>query len=72
MTLEIRVLAWDRHKNVVGLNRLMAFQPSPLDNLISNGNSYKQIINKSAQFRLTSKRPHTRKMNNNINMDCVQ
>ena len=23
MMLEIQVLAWDRHKNVVGLNRLM-------------------------------------------------
>ena len=32
MTLEIQVLAWDRHKNVVGLNRLMGSQPSPLEN----------------------------------------
>jgi len=30
MTLEIQVLAWDRHKNVVGLNQLMGSQPSPL------------------------------------------
>jgi hypothetical protein len=29
MTFEIKVLAWDRHKNVAGLNRLMGF-PSPL------------------------------------------
>jgi len=28
MTLEIQVLAWDMHKNVAGLNRLMGFQPS--------------------------------------------
>jgi hypothetical protein len=34
MTLEIQVLAWDRHKNVAGLNRLMGSQPSPLDNWI--------------------------------------
>jgi hypothetical protein len=27
MTLEIKVLAWDRHKNVVGLNRFMGFLP---------------------------------------------
>ena len=26
--LEIQVLAWDRHKNVVGLNWLMESQPS--------------------------------------------
>jgi hypothetical protein len=26
MTLEIKVLAWVRHKNVVGLNRFMGFQ----------------------------------------------
>jgi hypothetical protein len=32
MTLETQVMAWDRHKNVAELNRLMGFQPSPLDN----------------------------------------
>ena len=31
MTLEIQVLAWDRHKNVAGLNWLMGSQPWPLD-----------------------------------------
>ena len=40
MTLETQVMAWDRHKNVAELNRLMGFQPSPLDNWISNGNTY--------------------------------
>jgi len=30
MMLEIQVLAWDRHKNVVGLNWLMGSQPSLL------------------------------------------
>ena len=36
MTLEIQVLACDRHKNVMGLNRLMGFHPSPFDNWISD------------------------------------
>ena len=40
MTLEIQVLAWDRHKNVAGLNRLKGSQPSsPVDNWITN-NTY--------------------------------
>ena len=39
MMLEIQVLAWDSYKFVVGLNRLMRSQPSPLDNWISNGNT---------------------------------
>ena len=30
MTLEIQVLAWDRHKHVVGLNLLNSSHPSPL------------------------------------------
>ena len=34
MTLEIQVLAWDRHKNVEGLNWLMGSQSSPLDNCV--------------------------------------
>ena len=29
MTLEIQVMAWDRDKKVVGLNRLMGSQPPP-------------------------------------------
>ena len=29
MMLEIQVLAWDRHKDVVGLNRLMDLQTLP-------------------------------------------
>ena len=37
MTLEIQVLAWERHTNVAGLNRLMGFQPFRLENWISNG-----------------------------------
>jgi hypothetical protein len=52
MTLEIQVLAWGRHKNVVGLNWLMGSQPSPLDNWILNGNTY---INKPAELPSTQK-----------------
>jgi hypothetical protein len=36
MALEYYDLAWDRHKNVAGLNWLMGSQPSLLDNWISN------------------------------------
>jgi hypothetical protein len=32
LTLEIYVLAWDRHKGVVGLTMFMGIQPSTLDN----------------------------------------
>ena len=32
MKLEIQVLPWDRHKNVVELNQLLESQTSPLDN----------------------------------------
>ena len=40
MKFEIQLLAWDKYKNVTVLNWLMASQPSPLDNWISNGNTY--------------------------------
>jgi hypothetical protein len=46
MTLEIQVLAWDRHKKVAGFNWLMGSQPSSLNNWISNSNTYKQMIKK--------------------------
>ena len=32
MTLEIQVLAWDRHRNMEGLKRFIGSQPSPIDN----------------------------------------
>ena len=38
--LEIQVLACYRHTNVAGLNWLMGSQTPPLDNWISNGNTY--------------------------------
>lgn len=37
MTLKIQVLAWDRHKNVAGLNLVMGSQHSPLNNWIRGG-----------------------------------
>jgi hypothetical protein len=37
MRLKTQVLAWDRHTNMAGLNRLKGSQPSPPDNWISNG-----------------------------------
>jgi hypothetical protein len=40
MTLEIQVLGCERHTNVAGLKQLMASQPSPLENWISNVNIY--------------------------------
>jgi hypothetical protein len=40
MAWEIKVLDWDRHKNVEGLNWLMGSKPFPLDNWISNSNTY--------------------------------
>jgi len=36
MAWEIQIVAWDRHKNVPGLNRLMESHSSPSDNWISN------------------------------------
>jgi hypothetical protein len=48
MTLGTQVLAWDRRKNVVELNPLVGSQPPPLDNWISNGNTYINKDNKPA------------------------
>jgi len=39
MKLDIHVLAWDRQHNVPGLNRVMRFQASSLNNWISTGNT---------------------------------
>jgi hypothetical protein len=55
MTLEIHVLAWDRHKHMVGLNRLMVSLSPPL----ITGSPTAIHINdkkKSAQIRLTLKK----------------
>jgi len=66
-------LSLEQAQNVVGLNRLMVSQPCPLDNLISNVNTYinKRLI-KPTHILLDSKRPHTiTQMNYNINMDST-
>jgi hypothetical protein len=49
MTLEMHVLAWVQTQDVARLDRLMGFQPSPLDNGISN--DYTLYIKKNAQIR---------------------
>jgi hypothetical protein len=40
MPLETQVLVWDKYTNMAGLARLTGSQLSPLDNCISNGNTY--------------------------------
>jgi len=49
--LEIHVLPWDRHNNVVLLNQLMGCQPSALDNCIYNNITDIQAIKKPAQYQ---------------------
>jgi hypothetical protein len=57
--LEIQVLGWDGHKNVAGLNLLMG-SPPPLDNWISNSNTYiKKQKNKPAEICFHSKKKTT-------------
>jgi len=43
VTLETYVLAWDRHKNMAGLNQLMGSQPFLSDNWISIHTSYNYL-----------------------------
>jgi hypothetical protein len=57
MALDIMVLAWNRHNNMVGLNRLMGSH-SPSDNWISNDNT-ETNNNKSAQIYFHSERQET-------------
>jgi hypothetical protein len=57
MALDIMVLAWNRHNNMVGLNRLMGSH-SPSDNWISNDNT-ETNNNKSAQICFHSERQET-------------
>jgi hypothetical protein len=48
MTLEISILARNRHKNVVGFNRLLELQPSLLDHLLTT-NHGKNIFHYNRQ-----------------------
>jgi hypothetical protein len=50
------IQAWDRHKNVARLNCLMGYQPFPLDNWISNSNTYNQMKKKTCTVVVVSKR----------------
>jgi hypothetical protein len=76
---EIHFLGLDRHKNMVGLNWLMGLQHSPLDNWISNGNTYTGKHNKhkkNCTDLLPLKKTTyyicvTKKMNDNKNMDIT-
>ena len=68
MALEIHVRAWNRHKNIAGLNRDP--NPHPLDNWISNDNTdIKQMIKIMHRFSFTQK-DHIlfKKINANIHM----
>jgi hypothetical protein len=66
--MEIHVLDWNRHKNVVCLNRFMGSQPS----LLIIGIQIYTNNEKPAKIGFYSKRPHTiTKMNDNINMDST-
>ena len=71
MTLEIQVLAWERHKNVAGFNWLMGSQPSPLDNWIFNSNTHLQTIKYLKRFAFTQKDQTLTKINDNINIDST-
>jgi hypothetical protein len=50
MALERQVMSWDRHKNVLGLNRLRGPHPSPSDNLITNNIRYSQTCLKGQLY----------------------
>ena len=54
------------------LNRLLKIQPSPLDNWITNGNTYMNKRKRPAQIHLHSKRPHTiTQMNDRLSLDST-
>ena len=57
MELEIQVLAWDRHKNVASLSRLMRTEISPSDNWISD-DKYKQPTKNTVQIGFHTRRLH--------------
>ena len=80
MTLNIHILAWDRQKNVSGINRLMEYLTSPLDNCISNGNIYtnnKTICTDSFPLKKTTyyykyERPHRHGQYNSRVNECLK
>ena len=61
-----------RRTKIWRLNRMLRIQPSPLDNWITNGNTYMNKRKRPAQIRLHSKRPHTiTKMNDRLSLDST-
>jgi len=50
-------MAWDMHKNMVGLVWFMGSRPSPIDNWISNSNTDINKHTKPAEIYFNSKRP---------------
>jgi hypothetical protein len=71
MTLEMQVMAWDRHKDVAESNRLMGSQSSTFDNWVSNGNTYINKRKKTADS-LPKYRILSQKIKDNTNMDCTK
>ena len=61
MTLKIKEIAWDRHKQCSGAKSINGIQPSPIDNLIFNDN---KPVHSKRSYAIT-------KMNDNINMDST-
>jgi len=59
MSMEIKVLGLDRHKNVAGLNQLMGSQSSPVDNWISTSITDINKKQKPSHIHFHSKRSHT-------------
>jgi hypothetical protein len=73
MTLEINVLARDRHKNVAELNQLMGPQSSLSWYSTALHYTDKNTQYKPAQIHFHSNRPHIiTKINDNINMDSTK
>jgi hypothetical protein len=67
MTLEIQMLAWDRHNNMAGLNLLKGSQSPTLENV----NTYiNKRETKPAHICFHANRPHTiTKLNDKKNID---
>ena len=59
MELDIQVLAWDRHKNMTGLNRLS--DPNPIPPTTGSPNTIQMQTNnkKPSQISFHSNRPKT-------------
>ena len=73
LTFEIQVLLLDSHIHVARISRILGFRHHPLDNWISNDNTYINKQYKTAQILFHSKSPHTiTKMNINMNSTIAE